>query len=561
LINSQGSSRHSQDQRLSATGPIFGTPFYMSPEQCMGLDVDSRADIYSLGCALFETIKGRPPFRGGSALDIVSMHLDEAVPTCADACPDNRTGQSMEVLIGRMMAKKVQDRYPSMAEVRRDLERIKDKKDVGRPTAVTFASRPTQDGLVPGRSNQPPKEGGLGGLAISMIVIFGFAILGLLGWGAHQILQPAKPSAQANASPGDTASKLASGQQFPETVHGASIGDSAVVTNNFLQDPRVAEAGKVFSKVRKINASESGGKKTIHFPSYSIGNIILEDGPHAAKGDVPAPADGIVRLEIDWKKDPATLGNLSIFSKIDHDLISTLSVKSAGQYQQNISKIATDTEASRLTKVLEIATKWARLEKITLHGFSFIREDDKILQQLDHMPQLQRLNARGDQLSMKKLSGHKFLSKLHELDVERSKNIGALLTGLSGSKALTNLNLEHTAPTTAGLAKLGKCPNLDHLGLEACELNRDQMKAISQFPSLNTVYLSGSASLEDDLGILSQSKTIRFVEVHGDNSSPSEKERLHKAYPIVVFARSSETEGGSKFGKFFQEKRRDERLQ
>src|SRR5262249_12802453 len=55
---------------LTATCEIFGTPYYMSPEQCRGEQIDARCDIYSLGCVLFECLTGTPPFPGNSAVSI-----------------------------------------------------------------------------------------------------------------------------------------------------------------------------------------------------------------------------------------------------------------------------------------------------------------------------------------------------------------------------------------------------------------------------------------------------------------------------------------------------------
>ena len=64
-------------QALTKTGEIFGSPLYMSPEQCMGSQVDCRCDIYSLGCVIFEILTGKAPFIGKNALATLMMHQSE----------------------------------------------------------------------------------------------------------------------------------------------------------------------------------------------------------------------------------------------------------------------------------------------------------------------------------------------------------------------------------------------------------------------------------------------------------------------------------------------------
>jgi len=65
---------------LTATGHAIGTPAYMSPEQCLGQQVDGRSDLYSLGCVLYALLTGQPPFAEGQPLAIMFQHIN-AAPT------------------------------------------------------------------------------------------------------------------------------------------------------------------------------------------------------------------------------------------------------------------------------------------------------------------------------------------------------------------------------------------------------------------------------------------------------------------------------------------------
>ncbi|MBK7841663.1 MAG: serine/threonine protein kinase [Candidatus Obscuribacter sp.] len=68
-------------QALTTVGQVFGSPLYMSPEQCNAANIDNRSDVYSLGCALYETLTGVVPFKGPTVMDTFQMHCSQAVPT------------------------------------------------------------------------------------------------------------------------------------------------------------------------------------------------------------------------------------------------------------------------------------------------------------------------------------------------------------------------------------------------------------------------------------------------------------------------------------------------
>lgn len=109
-----------EGQRLTQLGQVMGSPLYMSPEQCKGLDTDRRSDIYSLGCTIFETITGEPPFKGNNVMATVMMHC-EAKPRLLSECSNQNVPSRLTELVDRCLQKDPDRRYQSMDEVIMDL--------------------------------------------------------------------------------------------------------------------------------------------------------------------------------------------------------------------------------------------------------------------------------------------------------------------------------------------------------------------------------------------------------------------------------------------------------
>jgi serine/threonine-protein kinase len=102
-------------------GLALGTPSYMSPEQCSAAeDLDARSDIYSLGCMLFETLAGEPPFRGANALALMAQHTNARPPALRRFRSDVPIG--VEAAIERAMAKLPEKRFATAADLLGALE-------------------------------------------------------------------------------------------------------------------------------------------------------------------------------------------------------------------------------------------------------------------------------------------------------------------------------------------------------------------------------------------------------------------------------------------------------
>jgi serine/threonine-protein kinase len=100
-------------RRLTETGVIVGTVFYLAPEQIReDRDLDQRTDIYSLGCILYEMLTGEPPYTGRSLTQMIKLIIAAPVPSARRLVP--AIPQQVDEAIGRALAKTAAERFPTM---------------------------------------------------------------------------------------------------------------------------------------------------------------------------------------------------------------------------------------------------------------------------------------------------------------------------------------------------------------------------------------------------------------------------------------------------------------
>ncbi|MCW5952393.1 MAG: Stk1 family PASTA domain-containing Ser/Thr kinase, partial [Propionibacteriaceae bacterium] len=131
---------------MTQTAAVIGTAQYLSPEQARGETVDSRSDIYSAGCLLYELLVGRPPFQGDSPVSVAYQHVREAPVPPSQLDPMISPG--MDAIVLKALAKDPADRYQTAAAMRADIGRLLAGQDViARPprptTPLPGASDPT----------------------------------------------------------------------------------------------------------------------------------------------------------------------------------------------------------------------------------------------------------------------------------------------------------------------------------------------------------------------------------------------------------------------------------
>ena len=145
----------------TSTGTVMGTPSYMAPEQCKGAGrVDSRADIYALGCILFEMLCGRPPFVAEGGGEIMAQHIYEAPRSPRSLDPS--LSPAVDAMCLRLIAKNPDDRYQSARDLLGEIDALLSS---GAPALGTDAGLAAGTAPAPPR---PPAETTLGGAARSL---------------------------------------------------------------------------------------------------------------------------------------------------------------------------------------------------------------------------------------------------------------------------------------------------------------------------------------------------------------------------------------------------------
>jgi serine/threonine-protein kinase len=137
---------HGDGVHLTRTGVIMGTPSYMAPEQARGRPVDHRADVYSVGACLYFMVTGRRPFDSEDPTSTLSMVLTE--DPIRPRQIDPRIPEMLELVIQRAMAKDVNDRYATIADLEKALAMF-----IGKSSELALASgvamAPVQAPVVP----------------------------------------------------------------------------------------------------------------------------------------------------------------------------------------------------------------------------------------------------------------------------------------------------------------------------------------------------------------------------------------------------------------------------
>jgi serine/threonine-protein kinase len=168
---------------VTKTGAVMGTPTYMAPEQCRGVAVDHRADLYALGCVIYELCCGRPPFLGEGTGDVLAAHIHLPVPPLSVKNPD--VPEAVEQLVHHLLAKVPADRVQSAEELIRAIDALTGERTANTtgprravpvataPSVTTLSGSATTSMLLPrgGRRRWPIAAFSAGLAALTVLIV------------------------------------------------------------------------------------------------------------------------------------------------------------------------------------------------------------------------------------------------------------------------------------------------------------------------------------------------------------------------------------------------------
>jgi serine/threonine-protein kinase len=301
--------------KLTKAGQVFGTPHYMSPEQCAGSAVDQRTDIYALGVILYEMACGRVPFDADNLMGILTKHMYEQPIPPHELPPPVKVPPGLESIILKCLAKSTDARYQTMIELREDLTALEqgmtpraviDGVDRSLSGVGTMPGRdPTGRVVVPSMirmgvdAHEPPAKSKMpmfAGIGAALLLLVGGGIAAMMAMGspdetaAPESTQTVVPSTEivqvADPGPGSDSQEAPPGDEGEATAAAGSQQAAEAAEDPPTATPQVAGP----SPTIEIQTDPEGAE-------VWRGDELLGNTPYS----LPRPASG-ERIELSLQK-------------------------------------------------------------------------------------------------------------------------------------------------------------------------------------------------------------------------------------------------------------------
>lgn len=567
-------------QKLTNAGEVFGSPYYMSPEQSMAVKLDARTDIYSLGVSLFEALSGVTPFGGKSAVETMINHQSAPLPDIStvagrDFPPD------LQTVLEIMMAKAPEDRYQSMQQVIADLSALErgaspafvtgnldysvddfglrqalSEVSLSAPPSGGYASKsdlPDElDEAVKKNSTNLPK---IIFLSLAGAIVFFSAIFYFIRTNdtANEAAKDSKNTISSGTDSVTTNASVLSStvngsrdekQSDPESTGNWPTGADEQRHHSFIENSELIESGS--GELREVETRHENTAKG-----------------YAGQQEVSTRA----------QNDPSKYSSIETIDgvryrsfKFPHDVF----LGSIYSSQLNMEKNAQDTwkvpETARLCyRPSPIVAKYPqflkRFQPGDIYSLSILPMScsDQLLHNLSNIPAVHELSLKQNkkytpacysalakfkhlnvaELSQSNLDGAtvakaNFVGTLDKLLWQKAVRPGPLLRQMAGAPTLVALDLTNSHLTHEDFQAIARIPNLRSLVVPENKLSTDDLRLLSHLSLLTELNVQDCGLKPEAVPVLKSFRSLRDLKIFSQGTSTRMSEALFKGLPPNV---------------------------
>jgi serine/threonine protein kinase len=523
-----------QGMNLTQTGEIFGSPFYMSPEQTGGKELDQRSDIYSIGCMLFEALTGAPPFTGQNAIETLIMHASSLPPTLKQGSMGKEFPEALQVVLDKALAKNPDNRFQDVTAFKVALVKAIDNID-------------ERAGLATAKG-KTKADTGKSTMYESLALLF-LIIVSVTTW----MVAFRSKAPHASVEQSQTGSHQAASMQAPPDVETGTRTALGIATpNKPLERTRETRTEVSEASGEKSSVDPATRKSVSDFPDIDSDIANLSQSKDSEDVKLVWMSDaGMAAFDKLTKATKVTLDHCTVkgpaFKHLAHLHLKSLKIvgdlaltddwfESAG-YQQDLEELSLE-EAPITDESLNFLNTLGKLQILSLRKTAITKEG---LIRMKGCVHLKELDLRG----CSRLKDEDFdllqpfvnLTTLklddtgvkHINSITRNSTIDLVDLSLDGTKfddasirtckplpKLQTLSLEKTAVTTQGLTRLAMlAPALKRLDVADCPaLANSDLSFVTNFKNLRQLEMRGWKRNNAGMQNLSRSQIKKLIFRH-----------------------------------------------
>jgi serine/threonine protein kinase len=478
-------------QNLTSTAELFGSPYYMSPEQALGRPLDARSDVYSLGCVMYECMTFTLPLASNTPFNTLKMHVSEKPMSISERCP-NRYSHELQNIVMKCLAKDPARRFQSMADLKHALDVVPEVLNESRKLRMTIqmTARPAvkSEPAVPAKSNI---------LSFSKkrtemlkLIVLTACVITMVGGVSAFCLSQFNPKQSKNANDGlDSAiSRLKNMALKPKSS--ASESEEGITEKNARDKEDDADLNAK-EMVLSTSKTDTLGSDTLQFRlDHKSGESFTRELKKSLKNKPDSSLIFISNCNFDQNALDCLKG---------HKSLTTLNMIRCHYPEETLAFLRD-------------------MPRLSALGLTHGKLSDDSMKYLVNLKRLKVLDLTGQSQLTAKALEH-LPPTLEDIHLRMNGGLSRETFGvLARYKKLQSLDLGSTRISDAGLVELKRLPALQNIELTATAITDDGVDALLSMPKLKMIELTDSHISREGLLKLAHAPNLREIAIYSSDS-------------------------------------------